>query len=75
MLEENEECLFKHRISINCPGLCNDKAKRKVAIAVAMDCVPTWNKKATFADVDFVNDTPRRINGKGGRGIVVIYGI
>jgi hypothetical protein len=40
-----------------------------------MDCVPTKNKKATFADVDFVNDTPRRIFGKGGRGIVVIDGI
>jgi hypothetical protein len=74
LLEENEECMFKHRISINCPGLCNDKAKRQVAIAVAMDCVPTKNKRVTFADVDFVNDTPRRIYGKGGRGILVIEG-
>jgi hypothetical protein len=60
MMDESAEFPFKPRSAGGCPGLCNDKVKRRVAIAVAMDCETDHNMKATFFDIDCVNDTPRR---------------
>ena len=75
MLEENEGHGFTHQINQGCPGLCNDKSKRKVAIAVAVDCVPGTNRTVVFTDIDYSVETPRRIGSRVGRGIVVIDGI
>ena len=75
MMNESAECPYQSRSSNGCPGLCNDKSKRKIAIAVAMDCITDPNFRATFADIDCMNDTLRRICGRGGRGIVVVEGI
>jgi hypothetical protein len=40
-----------------------------------MDCVLEISKNAAFIDVDFVDDTPRRMGFRRRRGIVVVDGI
>jgi hypothetical protein len=60
MMDENAECPYQPRSPNGCPGLYNDKSKRKIAIAVAMDCITDPNFKATFADIDCVNDTLKK---------------
>ena len=39
MLVEEEGFGFKHRVSKGSPEFCNDAGKRKVVIAVVMDCI------------------------------------
>jgi hypothetical protein len=57
MIEEASDGPFKRKVTLNCPGLCNEKEKRRIAVAVAMDCIPGVNRRATFIDIDFVDDT------------------
>ena len=77
MIAEDPEKEFRGVIKQKCAGLCADKTKRQVAIAVAMDSVvkPSEEAIATFMDIDPNDDTLRRIPRMGGRGIVVMDNI
>jgi hypothetical protein len=57
---------FRRVLKTDCPGLCNAKKKRQVAISVAMDCPFHKNEVATFMAVNIKKYTNRRIPGKGG---------